>query len=104
MAGVLILKRFNLTITQQVIIISSRKRDTRGGRMILFKTVIFSILVPGTVVGLVPYFLLTRIAVFFPIAFGPIRYSGIIPMITGLVFYIASAKGLLSKEKVRRLR
>jgi protein-S-isoprenylcysteine O-methyltransferase Ste14 len=67
--------------------------------MILFKTVIFSILVPGTVVGLVPYLLLTRIDFFSPIAFGPIRYSGIIPMITGVVFYIASAKGFVVQGK-----
>jgi protein-S-isoprenylcysteine O-methyltransferase Ste14 len=67
--------------------------------MILFKTIIFSILVPGTVVGLVPYLLLTRVTVLFPVALGLIRYSGIIPMIIGVVLYIVSATGFVEKGK-----
>lgn len=67
--------------------------------VILFKTVIFSIFVPGTVVGLVPYLLLTRGEAVFPVSFGLIRYSGIIPMITGIVLYIAGATGFVEKGK-----
>src|SRR5512134_1949170 len=67
--------------------------------MVLFKTVIFSIFVPGTVVGLVPYLLLARAAAVFPVSFGLMRYSGIIPIISGVVLYIASAKGFVEKGK-----
>jgi protein-S-isoprenylcysteine O-methyltransferase Ste14 len=67
--------------------------------MILFRTVIFSIVVPGTVVGLVPYLLITHTAVAFPIAFGPVRYAGVAPMITGIVTYIASAKSFVIQGK-----
>ena len=67
--------------------------------MILFKTVLFSLLVPCTVVGLVPYLLLARIAVFFPIDLGSIRYSGIILLIAGIISYIASAESFVVQGK-----
>jgi len=59
--------------------------------MILFKTLLFSILVPGTVVGVVPYLLLTRRPELPGIGLGVMRYTGIVPLLGGLLFYLASA-------------
>lgn len=67
--------------------------------MILFKTVIFSLLVPGTVVGIIPYLLITHTAAVFQIVLGPFRYGGVVPIIAGIAFYIASAKSFVIKGK-----
>ena len=67
--------------------------------MILFKTVLFSILVPGTVVGIVPYLLQTHGPELPAIGLGSMRYIGVIPLIGGLLFYIASAWNFIERGK-----
>jgi len=67
--------------------------------MILFKTLLFSIFVPGTVVGVVPYLLLTRGPELPGLGLGAMRYSGIVPLIGGLLFYLASAWNFAEQGK-----
>ncbi len=56
--------------------------------MILLKTIVFSILIPGTVTVLVPYWLLTSSSASPPLQFGYFRYLGILPAIVGVAIYL----------------
>lgn len=67
--------------------------------MILFKTVLFTIFVPGTVVGLVPYLLATRGPELIEIRLGFVRYLGIIPLVAGVSFYLSSAWNFVARGK-----
>jgi hypothetical protein len=66
--------------------------------MILIKTVIFSILVPGSVVGLIPYILGNRLLVF-QVDPGLLKLAGILPVIAGVLLYISSAGDFVKKGK-----
>jgi protein-S-isoprenylcysteine O-methyltransferase Ste14 len=52
----------------------------------LIKTIIFTILVPGTVTVLVPYWLLSS-SPSPPLRLGPFRYFGLIPILIGAAIY-----------------
>ena len=69
--------------------------------MILLKTVLFSVFVPGTVIGLIPYLLLTRGPALQPpaIAAGSMRFIGIVPLICGFLFYLVSAWHFVQQGK-----
>jgi protein-S-isoprenylcysteine O-methyltransferase Ste14 len=67
--------------------------------MVMFKTVLFSVLVPGTVVGVVPYLLLTYGPEIPAVDFGGMRYIGIVPLAGGLLFYLASAWNFVEQGK-----
>jgi protein-S-isoprenylcysteine O-methyltransferase Ste14 len=51
----------------------------------LLKTILFTILVPGTVTVYVPWYLLSRST---PSGLGPIRYLGLLPMLAGTATYL----------------
>lgn len=59
--------------------------------MILFKTIIFTLLVPCTVVGLVPCLLLHRWTEPAAISRGAAGYAGMISIAAGVLLYLASA-------------
>jgi len=67
--------------------------------MILFRTLLFSILVPGMVVGVVPYLLLTRGPEVPGVGLGGIRYAGLVPLLGGLLFYLASAWNFVAEGR-----
>ena len=54
--------------------------------MVLIKTIIFTIFIPGTVTILVPYWLLSSSAAP-PIQLGLLRYLGALPLSTGVAIY-----------------
>jgi protein-S-isoprenylcysteine O-methyltransferase Ste14 len=54
--------------------------------MVLIKTIIFSLLVPGTVTLLIPYWLLSSSAQP-PIRLGVFRYVGVLPILIGAAIY-----------------
>jgi protein-S-isoprenylcysteine O-methyltransferase Ste14 len=54
--------------------------------MVLIKTIIFSLLVPGTVTLLIPYWLLSSSAQP-PIRLGVFRYLGVLPILIGAAIY-----------------
>ncbi len=55
--------------------------------MLVFRAIVFSLLIPGTVGGLIPHLL----AVSYPAAdFGTLRYAGFVLILFGLSFYLAS--------------
>ena len=67
--------------------------------MIAFKTILFSIFVPGTVVGVIPYLILTRgphIPVF---SSGVARYAGVVPVIAGVLIFLTSARNFVTLGK-----
>lgn len=55
--------------------------------MILLRTLIFTVFIPGTVTVLVPYLLLTSRNAPPPVPLGPLRYAGAIPVLLGASFY-----------------
>jgi protein-S-isoprenylcysteine O-methyltransferase Ste14 len=56
--------------------------------MALIKTIIFTILVPGSVTILIPYWLLSSRSGFPPIRLGNYRYVGILPILIGALIYL----------------
>jgi protein-S-isoprenylcysteine O-methyltransferase Ste14 len=54
------------------------------------KTLLFTVLVPGTAAGLVPY-LLTRGAAGGGVPLGAARWLGLVPILAGVVIYLRSA-------------
>jgi len=56
--------------------------------MIAVKTLLFTILVPGTVTVLVPYLLLTSGFQLFPVEIGALRVLGLPPILMGVVTYL----------------
>jgi protein-S-isoprenylcysteine O-methyltransferase Ste14 len=60
--------------------------------MITLKTILFSLFIPGTVVGMIPYLILTRLTrlpLFDP---GASLYAGIMLIIAGVLIYLTSAR------------
>ena len=58
--------------------------------MAALKTLLFTVCVPGTVAGLVPY-LLTRGAAGGVVPLGAARWLGLVPILAGVVIYLRSA-------------
>ena len=57
--------------------------------MVALKTLIFTIIVPGTVAILIPYLLLSSNAQhWFPVEFGVVRFVGPVPMLAGILIYL----------------
>ena len=56
--------------------------------MVALKTLLFTILVPGTVTVLVPYLLLSWGVQIFSFEVGPIRILGLPPILLGAVTYL----------------
>ena len=56
--------------------------------MVALKTLVFTILVPGTVTVLVPYLLLSSGSARFSLAIGPVRYFGWVPILFGASMYL----------------
>lgn len=56
--------------------------------MVALKTLLFTILVPGTVTVLVPYLLLSWGVQIFSFEVGPIRFLGLLPILMGAVTYL----------------
>jgi protein-S-isoprenylcysteine O-methyltransferase Ste14 len=67
--------------------------------MILLKTIIFSLLVPGTVVGGVPYLLITRGPKLPAIGIDGLRWIGIAPFLGGLLLFLSSARNFVLQGK-----
>ena len=60
--------------------------------MVALKTLLFTILVPGTVTVLIPYLLLSSgIQQWFPVKFGVVRFLGPVPMLMGILIYLRCA-------------
>jgi len=56
--------------------------------MVLLKTVIFTLVVPGTVTVLVPRWLLSARPAPLPIDLGALRYLGLLPILLGAAIYL----------------
>jgi hypothetical protein len=57
--------------------------------MVAVKTLIFTVLVPGTVTVLIPYLLLSSdVQQRFPVKFGVVRFFGPVPMLMGILIYL----------------
>lgn len=67
--------------------------------MIVLKTLIFTLLVPGVFLVLVPYFLLSSFGDRFAVDLGSIQYLGIIPMLFGVLVYIRCVWSFVSVGK-----
>lgn len=67
--------------------------------MIAFKIIIFTLLLPGVFLVLVPYFLLSSLGDRFAVDIGPIRFIGLIPMLFGVFVYILCVWSFASKGK-----
>ncbi len=67
--------------------------------MIVLKTILFSLLAPGTVVGVVPYLLLTRGPALPVVDPGWLRYFGALPIAVGLALFISSAWNFVSRGR-----
>ncbi|MBZ5537964.1 MAG: isoprenylcysteine carboxylmethyltransferase family protein [Acidobacteriia bacterium] len=59
--------------------------------MVLFKTALFTVLGPGTVTILVPYYLLSSRTHVPPMNLGILRYFGVLPIIGGALVYLRCA-------------
>ncbi len=67
--------------------------------VIAIKTIVFSFLVPGTVTIAIPYLLLTYGYEIYRFHLGILRYSGVVPIVAGLMFYIVSAADFVRQGK-----
>ena len=56
--------------------------------MALLKTFLFTIVVPGTVAGLMPYLLLSQLRILPPLPVGSMRYVGLVPLVLGVLTYL----------------
>jgi len=59
--------------------------------MVIIKTLVFTLLLPGVFLVLVPYFLLTSFGDRFAVDIGSIRYFGLMPMLFGVFMYVRCA-------------
>jgi protein-S-isoprenylcysteine O-methyltransferase Ste14 len=59
--------------------------------LVLFKTALFTVLVPGTVTILVPYYLLSSRAHVPPLNLGVMRWFGVLPILGGVTIYLRCA-------------
>ena len=64
--------------------------------MRLLQLIIFTLVIPGFVIGYVPYALFDHHDTF---DLGLLRYAGLLPMALGLIFYVWSALSFLLKGK-----
>lgn len=62
-----------------------------GSGVDLFKTALFTVLVPGTVTILVPYYLLSSRTTAPPLNLGILRYFGLLPGVAGGLVYLRCA-------------
>ena len=67
--------------------------------MVIIKTLVFSLLLPGVFLVLVPYFLLSSFGDRFAVAIGRIRIIGLIPLLFGVFVYIRCAWSFASFGK-----
>lgn len=67
--------------------------------MLLFKTILFSVLVPGTVVFVVPWLLIRRDPVLMEFSLGSLHFLGLLPLAAGFLLYLASARDFVVKGK-----
>jgi protein-S-isoprenylcysteine O-methyltransferase Ste14 len=67
--------------------------------MVIIKTLIFTLLLPGVFLVLVPYFLLSLFGDRFAVDIGRIRTIGLIPMLFGVFVYIRCAWSFASLGK-----
>ena len=56
--------------------------------MTALKTLIWSVFVPGSLTGLIPYLLLSSRIEFLPVTLSSFRYAGIIPILLGTLLYL----------------
>jgi len=59
--------------------------------MVLLKTLVFTVVVPGTWIVFIPYWLLSSGSARSDLDMGPFRYFGVIPMILGAAIYFRCA-------------
>jgi protein-S-isoprenylcysteine O-methyltransferase Ste14 len=59
--------------------------------MLVLKTLVFTIVVPGTVAVLIPYQLLSSGSARLPLQIGILRYLGVIPILLGAAMYFRCA-------------
>lgn len=62
----------------------------RESATIVAKTLVFTVLVPGCVAGLIPY-LIVSLGLGLPFAIGEYRFFGLLPLIAGAAVYLACA-------------
>ncbi|UCE22275.1 MAG: isoprenylcysteine carboxylmethyltransferase family protein [Candidatus Aminicenantes bacterium] len=67
--------------------------------MVIIKTLIFTLLLPGVFLVLVPYFLLSSFGDRFAVDIGLIRFIGFIPLLFGVFMYILCAWSFAYKGK-----
>ena len=67
--------------------------------MIIIKTLLFTLLLPGVFLVLIPYFLLSSLGDRFAVDIGPIYFIGLIPLFFGVFVYICCAWSFVSKGK-----
>lgn len=56
--------------------------------MTLLRTLLFTVAVPRTVAGLIPYLLLTFGCALLPLRIGPFRYIGLVLLVLGALIYL----------------
>ncbi len=56
--------------------------------MTLLKTLLFTLVVPGTVAGLLPYLFLVHGRILPPLPLGPFRYAGVVLLMLGVLIYL----------------
>jgi len=67
--------------------------------MVIIKTLIFTLLLPGVFLVLVPYFLLSWFGDGFTVEIGSFRYFGVLPVLLGILIYIQCAWSFASLGK-----
>ncbi|MCI0488427.1 MAG: isoprenylcysteine carboxylmethyltransferase family protein [Blastocatellia bacterium] len=67
--------------------------------MLSLKTFLFTLVAPGTVTFLVPYFILSSRVKFLPVALGIFKFFGLLPISLGAAIYLWCAWNFISKGK-----
>ena len=67
--------------------------------MVIIKTLVFTLLLPGVFLVLVPYFLLSWSGDGFTVDIGSFRYFGVLPVLLGVLIYIQCAWSFISLGK-----
>ncbi len=67
--------------------------------MVIIKTLVFTLLLPGVFLVLVPYFLLSVSGDGFTVDIGSFRYFGVLPVLLGILIYIQCAWSFVSLGK-----
>ena len=67
--------------------------------MVIIKTLVFTLLLPGVFLVLVPYFLLSWFGDEFNVEIGSFRYFGALPVLLGVLIYIQCAWSFVSLGK-----